>query len=232
MIEENENEKEYREAFININEENPQAIALSEEYKKHYPKAGRPPEFLKVTEQRREYVWEMMKQRGIHNFPAKELAEMWRVEVPIIYADIKINLDKMPLPLVDQEAKGLLLVYKRAINQAFKLIETTIPAKFELPQKLPNETDKEYLIRSRNSEKRFYRDKEIALKRISDGIAKLILVGDSYTKFLENFGFKEKIASKLEVREISMKRIDHVLRRAEDAGRRIFTSEDVAIEQE
>jgi hypothetical protein len=29
-----------------------------------------------------------------------------------------------------------------------------------------------------------------------------------------------------------MKRIDHVLRRAEDAGRRIFTSEDITVEQE
>lgn len=231
-MEETESQKEYREAFVNINEDNPESKALSEEYKKHYPKGGSPPEFLKVTEQRREYVWDMMKQRGIPNFPAKELAEMWKCDVGVIYADIKINLDKMPLPLVDREAKSLLLIYNRAINQAFKLIETTIPLKFENPVRLLNESDREYLNRCNRSEQRFYRDKEMALKRISDGIAKLVLVGDSYTRFLENFGYKEKVASKVEVKEISLKRIEHVLKKAENEGRRILTYEDAADEQE
>jgi len=231
-MEENENEKEYREAFVNINEDNPESKALTEEYKKHYPKGGCPPSFLRVTEQRREYVWEMMKQRGIHNFPAKELAEMWNCDVQLIYADIKINLDKMPLPVIESEAKSLLLVYKRAINQAFKLIETTIPTKFEVPVRLANESDREYLARCGKSENKFHRDKELSIKRISDGISKLVLVGDSYTKFLENFGYKEKVANKVEIKEVSLNRIEHVLRKAENEGRRILVYEDAADEQE
>jgi predicted DNA-binding protein YlxM (UPF0122 family) len=197
--------------------------------KNNLNKGGRPFKKDAKTEARRDFVWGLMKQRGVHNFPIKDVADKFNVSEMAIYADISKNLDRMPLPLIEKEAKSLLLAYNRAISQAFRLLEVNIPT-YQEPVKIATEADKDYNRRCLEAERNYFMHRTQTIQTISDGISKLLLATKEYTEFLEKYGFKEKIAEKLEIKEVSIHKVLMVMEKLENEGRKILSYDDFAEE--
>jgi len=190
-------------------------------------KGGRPKADEAKTEERREFVMKALTQRGMHNYPYKAIATQWEVSEQTIYSDVAWCLERIPVPEVEKEAKGLMLAYKRAISQAFILLEVIIPV-WKEPTKLEGELDKDFYLRRAMEFRNYLYDRDTATRRISEGIRMLLAAGKEFMDFLERFGYKAKIADKIEIKEIGMFKIFDLISEVKNEGGRVFSCDDFA----
>jgi len=170
------------------------------------------------TETRRTEVAYYLLEAGQGNIPVKALSDKYNVHNSTIYNDIQVCLKTIPLPDVEAESKKILLAHTKMLAVAQRQVRKLQERVIETEKRTDvAETFKNRLLNQ------FNRELNESVHLLSDLLA-------NFTTFLEAWGFKEKIAVKLDIRTLNIVEIHKRVEEVTNAGRSIFSYSDFETE--
>lgn len=166
---------------------------------------------------RREDVLNNLIELGKGNIPIVKLAEKWSVNVSTIYNDVDKVIDAVPIPKVEAEAKKILLINDKIL--------TTAQAQLFKSQLRYGEIEKMQVEKGFSSSAKHQLLMQGG-REINASLQVLIDALNNQTAILEQWGFKEKIAEKLDIRTLSIVDLHKVVEKVKNAGREFFSYAD------
>lgn len=176
---------------------------------------------LRPQDIRREDIMTRLSQAGKGNVPVKTLAKQYNVSETTIYSDIIWCFQQIPAPQVELEAKQVGMANERMITIAQAQLVRTQQKYLEVDIL---GIDKVFTLREKHNLLALWNREIIAC------MTALQTVLATQVEYLHVWGFKEKIAEKLDVRTLSLSEIHHVVEDVQSAGRKIFSYVDVGNE--